>query len=286
MANTVVQQVNAEMEELMKQLSHFKSTVEYLDGAKSNISEAVGVVHKAEENFNLRAKELYDTYHSFIKLSEAVTAIIQKIDTVNFPDRLDSIQSTVKETIQNLNAIKEATINEVQKAANAIIEANFDGRFSKLQDGINVSLKSNQGLADGIAKMQIPEKVEQFKEAITKRINESYKEVETNTRQIANDISKIILDLNLPVRIDKLDANIAGISSAVQNVQGRLDTLERNVSEKIKDGIDKQVAALSALQERVLTESAKGRKSQLINFIITWVIVLVCFVVYYFLKHK
>lgn len=286
MANTVVQQVNEEMEELMKQLNQFKSTVEYLNSAKSNLNEAVSIVHKAEENFNIKAKELHDTYHSLLNFSEGVSSIIQKLDTVNFPDRLDAIQSTVKETIQNLNTIKEATINEVQNAASKIVEADFDGNFSKLKDGIDGSLKSNQALADGITNMKIPENFELFKDAITKRIHESYKEVEKNTRQIANETSKTVLDLNLPVRIDKLDANIAGISSGLQNVQGNIQSIERNLLEKIRDGMDKQVATMAALQEKLMNETAKGRRAQLINFIITWAIVLICVVVYYFLRRR
>ena len=126
MANAVIQQINAEMEELQKQLSQFKSSVEYLNNAKSNVNKAVDTVNKAEENFNQRVKELKDTYQSFIQLSDAVWAVIQKIETVNFSERLDNIQSTVKDTIKNLNDLKEATITEVQKAANTITNAHFE----------------------------------------------------------------------------------------------------------------------------------------------------------------
>src|SRR4029079_2922525 len=102
MANTVIQQINTEMEELQKQLSQFKSSVEYLNNAKANVTKAVETVNKAEESFNQRVKELHETYHSFIQLSDAVWAVIQKIDNVNFPERLSSIEATVKETIQSL----------------------------------------------------------------------------------------------------------------------------------------------------------------------------------------
>src|SRR5689334_8311695 len=107
MANAVVQQINAEMEELQKQLSQFKSSVEYLNNAKANVSKAVDTVTKAEEHFNQRVEELKNTYQSFIQLSDAVSAVIQKIDTVNFPNRLDNIQETLKDTIKNLTDIKE-----------------------------------------------------------------------------------------------------------------------------------------------------------------------------------
>lgn len=292
MANAVVQQINAEMEELQKQLSQFKSSVEYLNNAKSHVSKAVDAVNKAEENFNHRVKELQGTYNSFIQLSDAVGSVIKKIEAVNFPERLDNIQSTVKDTIKNLNEIKEATISEVQKAANAITKADFDGRFSKLQSGIDASVKSNQQLAEGIQKMKIPKKIDEFEKSVTKRISESYKEIEKNTRQIADETSKAILNLNLPIRIDKLDANIAGISSAIQNVQGRLDLLESNVKDRLREASDKQVQALNTFQEKIMNAlekqnsvNIKRHKSQQMIGIITIAIVVISFLVLFFVKH-
>lgn len=292
MANTVVQQINAEMEELQKQLSQFKSSVEYLNNAKSHVSKAVDTVNKAEESFNHRVNELQGTYHSFIQLTEAVGAVITRIEIVNFPERLDNIQSTVKDTIKNLNEIKEATISEVQKAANAITKADFDGRFSNLQSGIDTSVKSNQELAEGIQKMKIPEKIDEFEKSVTKRISESYKEIEKNTRQIADETSKAILNLNLPIRIDKLDANIAGISSAIQNVQGRFDLVESNIKDRLREASDKQVQALNTFQEKIMnalekqnSENIKRHKSQQMIGIITIVIVVVSFLVLFFVKQ-
>jgi hypothetical protein len=46
--------------------------------------------------------------------------------------------------------------------------------------------------------------------------------------------------INFPERLDKLDATVSGIISSVQLVQGRLDIIERNVSDKIRDMQDFQ----------------------------------------------
>jgi len=292
MANTVVQQINAEMEELQKQLTQFKSSVEYLNNAKSNVSKAVDTVNMAERNFNQRAKELMDTYQSFVQLSDAVWAVIQKIETVDFPERLDNIEAAVKETITNLTEIKAATISEVQKAANAISQADFEGKFSKLQSGIDTSVKSNQRLADEMQKMRIPEKIDEFEKSVNKRISESYKEIERNTKQIADDTSRTILNLNLPIRIDKLDANIAGISSAIQNIQGRLDLVESNIKDRLKEASDKQIQALNVFQEKILNAfenqnfvNIKQHKSQQIVGVITIAVVVISFLVFFFWKR-
>ena len=70
----------------------------------------------------------------------------------------------------------------------------FDGRFSKLQSGIDASIKSNQQLADGIQKLKITESIDQFEKSVTKRITESYKEIERNTKQIADDTRPAVAD--------------------------------------------------------------------------------------------
>ena len=88
MANPIVQQISAELETLQKELGQFKATVEYLNGAKTHVSEAVQTVNQAETNFKLKIEELKNTYNSIIRLSDSVTQIIAKIDTINFPERL------------------------------------------------------------------------------------------------------------------------------------------------------------------------------------------------------
>ena len=205
---------------------------------------------------------------------------------------MDNIQSTVKDTVQNLNEIKEATITEVQRAASAITQADFDGRFSKLQNGIDTSVKANQDVAAGIHKMQIPEKIDEFERVVTKRIIESYKEIEKNTRQIADDTSKSIINLNLPIRIDKLDANISGISSSIQNVQGRLDLVDSNVKDKLREASDKQLQALTTFQDKMFAalekhsiENIKRHKGQQLISIITIAVVVISFLVLFFVKR-
>jgi hypothetical protein len=250
------------------------------------VSKAVDSVNKAEGNFNKGVTDLEDTCHSLVDLSDALLALVQKIDAVNFPERLDNIQATVEDTIKNLNGIKEATLTEVQKAANTITRADFEGKFSSLQKEIDTSVKSNQALADGIDKMKIPEKIDEFEKSISQHISESYKKIERNTKQIADDTSKAILNLNLPIRIDKLDANIAGISSAIQNIHSRLDGIERSIIEKIKDYAEKHLSTLSANTERVISDNSKIRKASKTNFVITWLIILFAFVAFYFLLTK
>lgn len=282
MANPIVQQISAELETLQKELRQFKSTVEYLNGAKSHVKEAVQSVNHAEAHFNKKVEELKNTYTAFIKLSDAVTNLVLKIDTVNFPERLESIEKTVKETITYLNETRKATLEELQKASEIITKSDFDGRFKKLQGSIDSSVKSNEELANSIEKQKLPEKIDGFEKNINKKLDTSLVDLQKNTKQIASETAKSIHDLNLPIRMDKLDANISGILSAIQNVQGRIESVERNIGDKLKDASEKQVSTFSSFQEKIMQslltfeQEAKDKaKKQQINTYITWALIVI-----------
>jgi hypothetical protein len=289
MANPIVQQINAELSELQKELAKFKDTVDYLNGAKTAVKDAVVKVNHSEDHFNKKVEELKSTYNSIIGLSESVSSVMKKLDTINFPERLDNIEKTVKLTIVSLDETKKQTIDEVQKASETIIKVDFDKKFNELRDVVNEAVKSSDKLSSTIEKQQLGEKVTEFEKGVSKRIQESYKEIEKNTKQISNDSAKAISDLNLPIRIDKLDANIAGILSAIQNLQGRLDLVERNFSDKLKDSSNRQISAIQELKNVLFTKLQNTNdsinmmsknlkefeKRAKLNTFITWILLLI-----------
>jgi len=283
MANPIVQQINSELTELQKELSKFKETIDYLNGAKAAVKDAVIKVNHSEAHFNKKVEELRDTYNSFIKLTQSVSDVITKIDTINFPDRLDSIEKTVKETIVHLNDTKKATIDELKKASEVITNADFDGQFKNLQTSIRESVKSNENLANSIEKQKLPEKIEALEknvnkklDYIEKRINENLDEaisdLQENTDKIAKETAKSILDLNIPTRLDKLDANIAGIMAAIQTTHSRIDTIERNISDKLRDLLEKQKEEFSTMKSII---AATNKKQNNFTYI-TWALIALC----------
>lgn len=286
MANPIVQQINAELESLQKELEQFKATVEYLNLAEGHVKKAVQTVNHAEAHFNKKVEELKATYEAFIKLTDSVGEVVAKIDTINFPERLDKIEKTVKETIAYLNETRKSTLEELQKASEIIVKADFDGRFKKLQNTIDASVKSNEALANTIEKQKLPEKLEGFEKSVTRKLESSIADLQKNTKQIATETAKSIHDLNLPVRMDKLDANIAGILSAIQNVQGRIESVERNISDKLKESAEKQSLSFATFQEKInqsissiQQEISTNAKKQETHTYITWTIITIGFIV-------
>jgi hypothetical protein len=285
MANPIVQQIHAELEHLQKELALFKSTVEYLNGAEQHVKKAVGSVEHAEMLFKKKIDELKGTYDSFNKLTDAAGRMVSKIGNINFPERLDSIEKEVKDTITHLNKTKKATIDELQKASEIILKADFEGRFGMLQSSIETSVLSNEALANKIENQKLPEKIDGFEKNIKEKLETSFSELQKNTKQIATETAKSILDLNLPVRMDKLDANIAGILSAIQNVQSRIESVERNMSDKLKEIDQKQTSSMTTFQEKInqsvskiQTEIAANVMKQQTNTYITWSIIAIGFI--------
>jgi len=76
--------------------------------------------------------------------------------------------------------------------------------------------------------------------------------------------------INFPERLDKLDANIAGIMAAVLSIQGRVDLVERNITDRLKDIADFQKETRSILQNIF---SSVIKKQQL-NAYLTWGLII------------
>jgi chromosome segregation ATPase len=97
--------------------------------------------------------------------------------------------------------------------------------------------------------------------------------------------------INFPERLDKLDANVAGIMAAIQSVQSRLDGLERNISDRLRDMQDYQKETRAALQnslEQTKTAlqtavDAAAKKQQTFTYI-TWALVVVAIIITFVLK--
>lgn len=283
MANPIVHQINAELEALQNELKQFKSTVDYLNNAKKHVNNAVESVNHSEANFNNKVEELKQTYDSFIKLTEAVSLVVSKIDSVNFPERLDNIEKTVKSTITNLNEIREATLEELHSASEIITKADFDGKFKKLQFAIDTTVKSNNDTAESIQKLKLIEKIDGFEKSLTKKIGSSISDLENNTKQIASESSKSFHELNLPTRIDKLDSIISRILTTIQKIHDRFDSVERNINDKLTESNQQQSDTILYLQELLIqnivtldTEIKSTSKKQNTHTFISWALMIIC----------
>jgi predicted nucleic acid-binding Zn-ribbon protein len=258
MANPIIQQINRELETLQNELTQFKSTVEYLDGAKDNVTKAVQSVNHARAHFNKKVEELKTTYDSFIELSDKVKKLVLKIDTINFPERLDKIESTVIDTISILEETKKETLEELKKASEIITQADFEGRFNKLQKTIDDSAKSNAELGNSIRKLKLNEKIKNLE----KKIDDSKGNLRITVKKVTGEILRKIDNLLLPDRLDNIESGISRTNVTIQKIDEKFSYL----TTKLDKSIDKQISVIKSLQKQAL-------KKQLRNTYISWALI-------------
>lgn len=100
-------------------------------------------------------------------------------------------------------------------------------------------------------------------------IDEERKAIEQVRNQVKAFHDKVEL-INFPQRLDKLDASVMGILSAVQTLQNRVDNLERSLMDKLQA----QEQAIQKQQEVVAKKLQSTQNFVLINLVIGFLILL------------
>jgi hypothetical protein len=113
----------------------------------------------------------------------------------------------------------------------------------------------------------------------SKKIAQSTREIQQQAKTDLDALVKVresvqlfhdrIERINFPDRLDKLDTNVSGIMLATQSIQNRLDNLERNLTDRLKELGDRQKEAQEVLNQSMTTSF---KKNQLIMYI-TWGII-------------
>ncbi|QBN20273.1 hypothetical protein [Flavobacterium nackdongense] len=206
------------------------------------------------------------------KVDEAVKGIIDKwqFSVSSLDKSLSSFTNQISEKInQSGDNITFKTNSFLEKQ-----DVAFNANISNLENSNKALNEFKKSLIEFDFYEQVKPielKIEEFERLVSKRIHESYKETTRNTNQIATDSLKAIHDLNLPTRLDKLDANISGIPTIIQNVQSSLDNIETSIGDKLKDSADKQAVLLLAFEKKLETIA----KKQQTNAYITWAIIII-----------
>jgi chromosome segregation ATPase len=146
----------------------------------------------------------------------------------------------------------------------------------------------------------------EFKNALKKAFEEEVKIISAETKKLQETTTKIqeevkaeqkalaslgetvrsfherVEKINFPERLDKLDANVAGIMAAVQSVQSRLDGVERNLTDRMKDMTDylkESVTGMYSSMEQAKTSIKEGieiasKRNRVLSYV-TWGVIVV-----------
>jgi len=206
--------------------------------------------------------------------------VLSALDTLH--RELEKLEPAIKH-VETAQQITQTVKGIPQKHVELLSEVkNNDARhkgelkdiFLKELDGLVAVNNKQQKITDEILQQV---KVEQ--QALEKLMN--------TVQSFHDRVEKI----NFPERLDKLDANVAGIMAAIQSIQGRLDTLERNLLDRLRDifNYEKEtranlLTAVEAQKNAVLVALDAGTKKHRLFTFITWALIVLVVVAMFLLK--
>lgn len=200
---------------------------------------------------------------------------------------LEKLEPAIKhvETAQQVTEIVKGIpqkhldfLEEITKA-----DSNFKNGLQKIfEREIKVLITENKKLAETTSEIQEQVKLEQV--ALSK------------LKDTVQSFHDRVESINFPERLDKSDARIVGIMEAILLVQSRLDcldSLERNISNRLKDILYYQEETRSVLQSTIeqskssiLSSINESSKNQKLLMYITWGLIIGLVVFLFLVKLK
>ncbi|MBK9733193.1 MAG: hypothetical protein IPO83_18215 [Chitinophagaceae bacterium] len=115
-----------------------------------------------------------------------------------------------------------------------------------------------------------------------------------NLRETVQSFHERVEKINFPERLDKLDANVAGIMAAVQSVQSRLDSVERNITDRMKDitsYLKESVTGLHSSMEQTKSSIKESihlasKRNRVLTYVTWGVIVIVGVIIIVAVQYK
>lgn len=228
------QQVINALETLHRELEKLEPAIKHIEMAQL-VTETVKTIPQKHLDLIREVKE-NDSFHK----EELKELFIREINSLAAESKklVKIAEDKLSEIIENDAQYKGELLNIFSKELSEITEENKKLRASTilLQDQVKIE-------QEALGKLR--EKIQSFYDRIER--------------------------INFPERLDKLDATTAGIMAAVQSVQSRLDNLERNITDRLKDAAERQKEAQTATQQAA---EAAAKKQQVLTYI-TWALVII-----------
>ncbi|QNA44288.1 hypothetical protein [Lacibacter sediminis] len=242
MANVILNRLAEELTVLENELHEFKQAVTYLKEAKSNVETAVSAVANAENYHLENLTTIQEAYKAFESIYSSVASISNKIDAVDFPVRLNSIESMLNQVVNDIDVTTKSTLLELNKASETLVKADFDGKFSKLEKLLEVTAANNKSqLAEAIE--QSKDNTEKFKGAIGQMNEELHAKFNEQIGEFKS--------LEIPDRFERLQSLVTGLLSVVNSTQTRIDNLERNFMDRFTEITEKNRATTQKIESIV-----------------------------------
>jgi hypothetical protein len=147
--------------------------------------------------------------------------------------KTDNINESMIELEQELNKLNSAS--ELISKAKDTAEKNI----IETKDIISKLVKSSEKTLDKTVKE-------------SKQLAKVSKELAKNVELLVERLDNV----DFPVRLDKIDTSVASINAGVQNIQGRVDSLENNLKDDVTNKLNDQLSRFKKYQN--ITSLALG----------------------------
>ena len=131
-------------------------------------------------------------------------------------------------------------LNELEEELNKLNSAS--ALISKAKDTAEKNIIETK---DIISKL-----VKSSEKTLDKTVKES-KQLAKVSKELAKNVELLVerLDnVDFPVRLDKIDTSVASINAGIQNIQGRVDSLENNLKDDVTNKLNDQLSRFKEYQ--------------------------------------
>ena len=276
MAKNILNELTAELATLENELKDFKTAVGYLKEAKVNVQSAVDAVNKAESYHLDNLSSIEKAYARLNMVIETVDSLSVKIEKVDFPTRLTSIEENLRQVVKSIDETTKSTLIQLKEASESIAKADFDNKFKKLDNVVNTSISEAKNAVNDTQKLSAVQS-----EKLEDQINRLEEFVQRNGKE---QIS-FFTSLNLESKFQKLDTSVVSTVASVQNIQGRVDLVERSIKDKLTEMQQQSRLSIDKGFAEIKDEIHKEKSKAKLRFYFTSALMIIAIIVFSILKY-
>jgi len=153
---------------------------------------------------------------------------------------------------ENLNELEEE-LNKLNSASELISKAKdtAEKNIIETKDIISKLVKSSEKTLDKTVKE-------------SKQLAKVSKELAKNVELLVERLDNV----DFPVRLDKIDTSVASINAGVQNIQGRVDSMENNLKDDVTNKLNDQLSRFKEYQN--ITSLSLGILFSITMLVLLW----------------
>lgn len=250
MSKKAIEEISTELELFRNKLSTLQTTVNYLQDAKEIAGSAIKAIEKTDQNFNLRIAELKHAYYKVVEYEKTIDELVLKIKNVNFPERLDKIETSLNKALGDLGATKDVFVEELLKVTTEIhaVVGKIDEFIINYQGILDEQIRGLKNEIEGLRKylqgLDFKGIVTTAQEELSREIKLNTNKIDENSKAVTSTKTELIDALN--AKTETLLEKLGGLGVAVKNVAEQADATHKLCAKEFP-----------ALSEKIGQEAAK-----------------------------